>query len=74
MNLSMFELTEKLVSISDFSQGKAGKIFNDVAVNNHEYIVMKNNQPTAVVISVESYGEIQEKLSRLAAYEQNQKK
>ena len=26
MNLSLLELTERLVPISDFSQGKAGKI------------------------------------------------
>lgn len=68
MNLSILELTEKLVPISDFSQGKAGKIFNDVHNNNSEYIVMKNNQPTAVVISVEAYKEMQEKIARLEAY------
>lgn len=28
---------ERLVPISDFSQGKAGKIFNDVAENDNEY-------------------------------------
>lgn len=68
MNLSILELTEKLVPISDFSQGKAGKIFNDVYNNNSEYIVMKNNQPTAVVMSVEAYKEIQEKIARLETY------
>ena len=31
MNTALLDLTERLVSISDFSQGKAGKIFNDVA-------------------------------------------
>lgn len=68
MNLSILELTEKLVPISDFSQGKAGKIFNDVYNNNSEYIVMKNNQPTAVVMSVEAYKEMQEKIARLETY------
>lgn len=68
MNLSILELTEKLVPISDFSQGKAGKIFNDVYNNNSEYIVMKNNQPTAVVMSVEAYKEMQEKIERLETY------
>ena len=29
MNETLLDLTEKLVPISDFSQGKAGKIFND---------------------------------------------
>lgn len=65
MSLALLELTEKLVPISDFSQGRAGKIFNDVAQNNSEYIVLKNNQPTAVVVSVKEYRDIQEKVAKL---------
>ena len=48
-------------------QGKAGKIFNDVAENNNEYIVLKNNQPTAVLVSVKEYRETQEKIAKLEA-------
>lgn len=65
MSLAFAEFTEKLVSISDFSQGKAGKIFSDVYENNNEYIVLKNNQPTAVVISVHEYKETQRKIEQL---------
>ena len=65
MSLAFAEFTEKLVSISDFSQGKAGKIFSDVCENNAEYIVLKNNQPTAVVISVHEYKETQKKITQL---------
>ena len=68
MNMALLDLTERLVSISDFSQGKAGKIFNDVAENNKEYIVLKNNQPTAVLLSVKEYKETQEKIARLEAF------
>lgn len=64
MSPALIELTERLVPISEFSQGKAGKIFNDVSKNNKEYIVMKNNQPTAVVISIQEYRKLQEKISR----------
>lgn len=64
MNTSILDLTERLVSISDFSQGKAGKIFSDVATNNKEYIVLKNNQPTAVVISIQEYRDTQEKIAK----------
>ena len=64
MNGALLELTERLVPISDFSQGKAGKIFSDVAKNNREYIVLKNNQPTAVVISLQEYKETQEKIAK----------
>ena len=55
MNTALLDFTERLVPISDFSQGKAGKIFNDVAENNHEYIVLRNNQPTAVLLSAKEY-------------------
>lgn len=65
MNMSLAELTERLVPISDFSQGKAGKIFNDVVENDHEYIVLKNNQPTAVLISLKEYKESQKKIGML---------
>lgn len=65
MNMALLDFTERLVPISDFSQGKAGKIFNDVAENNHEYIVLKNNQPTAVLVSVKEYRDTQKKLARL---------
>lgn len=68
MSVEFAEFTEKLVSISDFSQGKAGKIFTDVAENNREYIVLKNNQPTAVVISVEEYKDTQRKIARFEKF------
>lgn len=65
MSVTLLDLTERLVPISDFSQGKAGKIFNDVAENDNEYIILKNNQPTAVLLSVKEYREIQEKSAKL---------
>ena len=63
MSLQLAEFTEKLIPISDFSQGKAGRVFRDVAENDSEYIVLRNNQPTAVVISVKEYKDAQIKLS-----------
>ena len=66
MNKSLIDFTEKLVPISDFSQGKAGKIFSELTgKNNSEYIVLKNNQPTAVLISLQEYKDAQEKVARL---------
>ncbi|MDD3206403.1 MAG: type II toxin-antitoxin system Phd/YefM family antitoxin [Lachnospiraceae bacterium] len=65
MNMSLLDYTERLVPISDFSQGKAGKIFSDVAENNKEYIVLKNNQPTAVLVSIKEYEDIQRKIAKL---------
>ncbi len=62
MSLQLAEFTEKLIPISDFSQGKAGKVFRDVAENDSEYVVLRNNQPTAVVMSVKEYKDAQAKL------------
>lgn len=65
MSATLLDMTERLVPISDFSQGKAGKIFNDVVENNNEYIVLKNNQPTAVLVSVNEYRDTQKKAAML---------
>lgn len=63
-----FSLTDHFVSVSEFSQRKANRIFNDVANNNQEYVVVKNNKPTAVVLSVEKYQKLNDRLKRLEAY------
>lgn len=65
MSMALMDFAERLVPISDFSQGKAGKIFSDVAENNNEYIVLKNNQPTAVLVSVKEYRDTQKKVAKL---------
>lgn len=65
MNKTVIDLAERLVSISDFSQGRAGKIFAEVSEKNMEYIVLKNNQPTAVVLSIQEYKNIQNKISNM---------
>ena len=58
MDNEILNFTERLIPISDFSKGKTSRIFDDVKNNNTEYIVLKNNQPTAMVISLDSYREI----------------
>ena len=65
MSMALLDFTEKLVPISDFSQGKASKIFIFLSENNNEYIILKNNQPTAVLVSIKEYRETQEKVAKL---------
>lgn len=67
INENLLKFTESLVSISEFSKGKTSKIFDDVKNKNTEYIVLKNNQPTAIVVSVKSYRELVRKASRMEA-------
>ena len=55
-------LTDRLIPISALSQGKAGQIIAEVIKKKVEYIILKNNQPTAVLISVDEYKNTIEKL------------
>ena len=52
INNQILNFADKLIPISDFSKGKTAQIFEDVKNNNAEYIVLKNNQPTALTIIV----------------------
>lgn len=67
MQNALIDFTEKLVPISDFSQGKASKIFSDVYENDNEYVVIKNNRPIAVVMSISEYKSNLESLKRTEA-------
>lgn len=64
--------SNKIASVSEFSQGRSGKIFNDVYDNNVEYLVLKNNAPVAVIVPVGEYDatmkRIKELEDRLKAY------
>ncbi len=64
MQHDMMSIVERLIPVSEFSKGKTSHIFDDVKNNNSEYIVLKNNQPTAVLISVDEY----KKIKKLEAY------
>ena len=64
MELDIVRMVDRLIPVSEFSKGKTAHIFDDVKNNNSEYIVLKNNQPTAVLISVDEY----KKVKLLGAY------
>lgn len=58
MDYNMANLVDRLISVSDFNKGKVTHVFEDIKKNNSEYIILKNNQPAAVLISVEDYKRI----------------
>jgi len=64
VELDIIRMVDRLIPVSEFSKGKTAHIFDDVKNNNSEYIVLKNNQPTAVLISVDEY----KKVKQLGAY------
>ncbi|MDD6234163.1 MAG: type II toxin-antitoxin system Phd/YefM family antitoxin [Lachnospiraceae bacterium] len=53
------ELLQSLVPISQFNKGQAAKIF-DRLHSEKELIVLKNNQPSAVILSPEEYTRLTE--------------
>ena len=65
INPYFLDFTQRLVPISDFSRGKTAQLFDDVKKNNTEYVVLKNNQPTAMVISLDMYRELVEKACKM---------
>ena len=53
------ELLQSLVPISQFNKGQAAKIF-DRLHSERELIVLKNNQPSAIILSLEEYTRLTE--------------
>ena len=66
MTNSIMNLTERLIPISALSQGKAGQIIAEVLKKKVEYIILKNNQPTVVLVAVDDY---KSKMEKLEMYE-----
>ena len=53
------ELLQSLVPISQFNKGQAAKIF-DRLHSERELIILKNNQPSAIILSPEEYTRLTE--------------
>lgn len=53
------ELLRSLVPISQFNKGQAAKIF-DRLHSERELVVLKNNQPSAIILSPEEYTRLTE--------------
>ncbi len=46
---------DSIISITDLSRGKVSKVVQNVAEDGREYIIVKNNEPQAVLLSVNDY-------------------
>ena len=53
--MTMSERKIDYVSISRFSRGYAGKIIDEMTANDSVIFVMRNNEPTAVIMRMEEY-------------------
>jgi PHD/YefM family antitoxin component YafN of YafNO toxin-antitoxin module len=52
---------ERMVSVTDFSRGKAPKILNKVVEENENYYIIKNNKPIAIILSIQEYKKLIDK-------------
>ena len=53
------EIIKSIIPISRFNKGEANKIFEEVAISGTK-IVVKNNVPTCVLLSIDKYEELME--------------
>jgi prevent-host-death family protein len=60
--LEISEVLERLVPITQFNKGKSSRLFSRVQ-KGEPLIVMKNNNPIAVIISPEDYSIVEQYLS-----------
>lgn len=59
MAVSTSEVLDSLVPISQFNKGQASRIFDRLKTQ-RQMIVLKNNEPTAVILSLEEYNRLAE--------------
>lgn len=55
----------RMVSVSELSRGRASRIIQQVEENDEQFIVVKNNTPNAVIMSVNDYTELLTKQEQL---------
>ncbi|MBE0451922.1 MAG: type II toxin-antitoxin system Phd/YefM family antitoxin [Clostridia bacterium] len=51
---------EHIISVSELGRGQASKIVQTVEESKEPYIVMKNNKPQVMIISIDEYLELQD--------------
>jgi len=66
-NISINNMLNSIVPISRFNKGEANRIFDEVRKSGYK-IVVKNNKPTCVIITPETYQEMLETLEDYKLY------
>lgn len=60
LKVNLREMIGRFISVSDLSRGMASKIIQQVGKNKEQFIVIKNNKPEAVILSIDEYTELLE--------------
>ena len=61
------DFTEYLISVSAFSKGQTSEVIEKVAEKNQKYVILKNNRPKAVLISLKDFRDIAAKAEKYEA-------
>lgn len=59
-NLDLRAALDHMISVSELGRGQASKVVQDVERNKEQYIVVKNNKPQAIIISIDEYMDLME--------------
>ncbi len=57
-NFDLRNALDHIISVSELGRGKASRVIQDVETNKDQYIVVKNNKPQAIIMSIEEYTEL----------------
>jgi prevent-host-death family protein len=64
-HVNLKDALNRIISVSDLGRGKASKIIKNVEFNKESYIIVKNNKPKAVIMSIDEYNEMVESREKL---------
>ncbi|MBN2851125.1 MAG: type II toxin-antitoxin system Phd/YefM family antitoxin [Clostridia bacterium] len=59
-DINFKSVLDKFISVSDLGRGQASKVIQSVDDHKNQFIVIKNNKPAAIIMSIEEYKELME--------------
>lgn len=64
-NLDLRDALDHIISVSELGRGQASKVIQVVKSRKEQFIVVKNNKPEAIIMSIEEYNELMESKEEL---------
>lgn len=64
-NLDLRNALDHMISVSELGRGQASKVIQLVKSNKEQFIVVKNNKPEAIIMSIEEYNDLMESKEEL---------
>lgn len=64
-NLDLRDALDHMISVSELGRGQASKVIQLVKSKKEQFIVVKNNKPEAIIMSIEEYNDLMESKEEL---------